>query len=374
MRFDHSTASSFGESTFSEFLTNGCLLGADPDHFFVSWGEPDLNATASWFAPDFYLQARDPKLKAGGKWAVVHRSIFASLVLDLLRREVNGDLPAEHQGFRWVEPDLNGFKRQFAEIRNGFEKRALNKAVPVVFAQARETVTVSRLLEILANLVRLPGNLYPYGFWRSGAMGHLVEGMVGASPEILFSAESGFLKTVALAGTRAKPEKSELVSQEAFNLLNDPKERHEHQLVIDDIVAVLSKRGKVKVGETKTVELPTLYHLKTEIEAEIPELEFSDLMKALHPTPALGVSPRSHGFEEMHRWDDPSLRLRYGAPFGIEVPGKFAHCLVAIRNIQWQNDQIILGSGCGVVPASDVDREWAELKLKRDSVRRMLGV
>jgi isochorismate synthase EntC len=48
--------------------------------------------------------------------------------------------------------------------------------------------------------------------------------------------------------------------------------------------------------------------------------------------------------------------------------------LVAIRNIQWQDEKIRLGSGCGIVKSSQIEREWQELKLKRESVKRMLSI
>jgi isochorismate synthase EntC len=83
----------------------------------------------------------------------------------------------------------------------------------------------------------------------------------------------------------------------------------------------------------------------------------------------------------MREWDDEALRVRYGAPFGLVLssPGsrtlEFQDCLAAIRNVQWSNGRApTLGSGCGFVKESATDREWAELKLKRDSVKKVLNV
>jgi menaquinone-specific isochorismate synthase len=158
----------------------------------------------------------------------------------------------------------------------------------------------------------------------------------------------------------------------------DPKERYEHQLVIEDLKSQLSGIGDVAIGSTEAVELPTLYHLKTRIQARPRgKLTFEDFVTLLHPTPALGVSPRAFGFQEMLRWDDSHVRRRFGAPFGASFAtseGQRDHCIVAIRNIQWESNRVQLGSGCGVVPESDPQREWSELSLKRESVKRMLSI
>ena len=99
------------------------------------------------------------------------------------------------------------------------------------------------------------------------------------------------------------------------------------------------------------------------------------MAQELHPTPALGVSPRKLGFDEIARWDDVTLRGRYGAPFGVLLPGtEGMRCFVAIRGVQWQDGSVLLGSGCGVVSESVLEREWKELELKRASVKRILAL
>jgi len=48
--------------------------------------------------------------------------------------------------------------------------------------------------------------------------------------------------------------------------------------------------------------------------------------------------------------------------------------LVAIRNIQWDKNKSYIGSGCGIVKKSELNKEWAELTLKRNSVKKYLGL
>lgn len=368
----------FDEAAFSEFLKHGWCLGCGTDSILVGWGpatwvsEPTEGAL---YAPGFYLREPRPWL-VSPKWSLIDRSFFSSLVLSKLAPEVNAHLNSEPQGFRWVEPEKTVFERQFSLIQDGFRNRGLEKAVPIVHAQAREIVTPERLKAIFTQLAKIPETLIPYGFWTSE------EGMIGATPELLFSNRigrekrtSGRIETMALAGTRGKSTPGD----GARELLADPKERHEHQIVVDDIMVELSRFGELDVGETKVVELPTLFHLKTEIAVDFWEQpQFEALVRALHPTPALGVSPRSLGFPEIVRWDDVKWRGRYGAPFGVfarDGDGQpLLECAVAIRNVRWHDGLTRLSSGCGIVPESQLDREWAELQTKRESVKRILGV
>lgn len=368
----------FTEQALQDFLKSGWMLSLPSlgsKQVLVGWG--DLRADsqmavrpgeASLFAPDFHLQASQPWCRTP-YWDLLDRDGFTSLVMSPVAHNVNDD----DQGFQWVEPDEGEFFQRFNGLQQKMKTGRLQKAVPVVFAEASGRVSVARKLKILQNLSRLPLTLFIYGVW--GQENGKAFGMLGATPELLFSEMSeNCLETVAVAGTRGKSDGA----NPARALFEDPKERHEHQLVIDDIKSVLAQVGDVETDATGVVELPSLFHLKTSMRAKLKgAFGIEEMAKLLHPTPALGVAPRALGFEEIRTWDDVAIRGRYGAPFGVEVDldgRKIRECVVAIRNIQWQDTVIRLGSGCGVVPESDPAREWRELKLKRESVKRMLGV
>ena len=90
-------------------------------------------------------------------------------------------------------------------------------------------------------------------------------------------------------------------------------------------------------------------------------------------TPALGVAPRSAGYEWMKILPGQEGRRRFGAPFAF-LDKESCLCLVAIRNIQWDQEGRRIGSGCGIVAASEEPREWRELFQKRQSVKKILGL
>ncbi len=361
----------FSVATVSEFLDNGWLLALGPDQVLVGWGawtttaQPAEDIQCALFAPDFYLESKEP-WRFTSAWDLIDRDVFAAEVL----RGLGVDDRVEDQRLSWIEPDRGEFEMALCIIREGMTNRGLQKAVPVVFATASVTIDRQRKARMLRRLVQPSAQLFPYGYWSSR------EGMMGATPEVLFSMRAGAqteLKSMALAGTRER----QAGAGEA--LLEDPKERHEHQLLIEDLRDVLAPLGSVKFGETVALELPSLVHLHTPISVKtLAPIAFIDAVEILHPTPALGVAPRRLGFAEIKLWDKSIRRKHFGAPFGarfqMEEGQVAAHCLVAIRNIQWQEGELNLGSGCGIVPESEPEREWRELQLKRDSVKQMLGL
>lgn len=353
------------------FMKSGALLGTTPGRVLAGWGEWRKSAspsgeTPSFYVPDFFLSEPLP-WRIPSHWAEL--SVAELLEAARSRMPLEGPASAELQ---WSEPGFEGFARQFAELQALFSKGELTKAVPVVFARSPlperdpERVNVAWPGRILVRL--LEGAAGPsarvFGYWEGGYRDG-AEGILGATPEDLFRVSEGKLRTMALAGTYP-PSTGDAI-------LRDPKERREHQIVIDDISGRLSGFGRVSVEETEALELPTLTHLRTAISVELAASpRFDELVAALHPTPALGAFPREAGREYLRAHG--SGRGRFGAPFGARLPSGEAYCAVAIRNLQWKNGVASIGTGCGVISESVLSREWEELALKRESVRRALGV
>jgi len=290
-----------------------------------------------FYAPDFFLDNDQPWLSFGN---------FS--IQDAF------DLSVSPQNLNFSEPSREPFLWRANGLLEAIARKELNKAVPVEFAVAPGEsfeIPISRLPE--------SNQVFPYGFWTES------EGMLGATPEILFQMNGYHLQTMALAGTAATT---------APSLFENPKEMHEHRLVIEDIEKNLRPLGRVEIFETSEKVLPNLKHLFTPIRVELRErVSPETLVQILHPTAALGGFPREIAKTWLRKQPEASIRRRFGAPFGF-VDGDAAMFVVAIRNIQRFDKKIWLGSGCGIVEGSVPENEWQELKLKRQSVRDMLGI
>jgi menaquinone-specific isochorismate synthase len=111
--------------------------------------------------------------------------------------------------------------------------------------------------------------------------------LVGASPERLLSVRQQQLRSDALAGTAP-------AGDQATALLHSRKDRHEHELVVDTITAVLTQAGLSprRPRHPRLARHGQLVHLHTPITAALGQHQPLSIAAALHPTPAVAGLPR----------------------------------------------------------------------------------
>ena len=309
---------------------------------------PD-KAQVSFFAPDFSLNSQAP-------WIVAEESFLWDG--PTLRGFLHSKMPQQNLSLHLLaEPDYSSFSSVHQEILKLIQSNELKKIVPTVFSKWN---FVGDLGSGALALLDSSANLWPYGFEL------LNEGMLGLTPEVLFEKRDLKVKTQAVAGTQKLTGPS---------LFLDPKEMLEHELVVQDLTAQLKDLGQVEVAKTEERPAGQMKHLVTDITLELDEdVEFIDLVKRLHPSAALGGFPRDKARAWFAAHGDLQIRKRFGAPFGWRLPNGDGVCLVAIRNLQWQGNEALIGSGCGVVEGSVAEREWQELALKRMAIVNALKV
>jgi menaquinone-specific isochorismate synthase len=278
-----------------------------------------------------------------------------------LRQVQPSDLPQDATlRLRWDKPVTEWFKMAFRRIRREVLAHKLEKMVPVLTKKGEILEgTIAILLRRIADS--------PNGGWGYARLAGDV-GYAGITPELLFEKNGASLKTMALAGT-AKPGDDE-------TFLRDSKEIEEHEIVVRFIAERLSTVGEVTRGQRGIYETSGLRHFHTPITAQLAgEVSADDLVQLLHPTPAVGCLPRTPEWLAKLREYRNQLKVPsfFGAPFGFAHDG-VVRMTVAIRGVSWDKQVLSLPSGCGVVGGSAFDHEWRELRLKRESVVRMLGL
>ncbi|NCN42149.1 hypothetical protein GW916_12970 [bacterium] len=309
-----------------------------------------------FWAPDFFLEDPEPFF--------IPKSLeFLSKEELLHRLKSHGDpqtssswSPTE---LRWESPEKELFEKSFRELKSLIEKKELLKAVPVVIqaGHGEESKDPLKLWAwILSCLDRLPEELQPFGLVTNQ------EWMFGATPETLVSRSKNKVSTEAVAGTSSDFHSS---------LLKDPKERFEHQLVVDQIKSHLESQGQVEESPCFEKELPLLKHLVTPLAVELSHPSKSSLIELgqrLHPTPALGGFPQKEAFDWLKSLPRSNVRRRYGAPFGFVTDSGEGHLVVAIRCLQKSGEDWLSIAGAGVVGESEMEKEWIEIESKRLSV------
>ena len=248
---------------------------------------------------------------------------------------------------------MDDLARSIEKIRNS-EK--LHKLVCVTTAKFNSSG--KHPLFAFKKLKELDG--FIYGIW-----GDRIENVLGVSPEPLFIRSRDSYSTVALAGTiSTKTEGYKSI------LMNDIKEREEHDLVIKDIENKLSKLGaNTEIAETKVRDFGALAHLETEMKFK-SNLSPVDVVKTLSPTAALGGYPTDIALEELKQMNYFSLdknQRSFGGVYSFNLHDtEFA--LVGIRNIFWDGRLSTIHSGGGIVSASNPESELQEVKNKRSLV------
>lgn len=332
------------------------FIQTGPGRVFVGWGpfeqmpfrRPDRPA---FFIADFFLDDPHP-WRHPSRWEEVG-------IEDLASRCSRAGPPR----IAWESASMTDFSRLFNSAREAMMRGDFKKIVPVIFESGHlEGGDICG--HLLARIASMPPDVWAYGY------SYQSHGVIGATPEVLFRSEGRGYATMALAGTRP--------SERAAELLHDPKELREHRLVVDDIVRRLAPFGNIEVDVLRILELPNLAHLATPIRFEEiggEKMSFTEMVRRLHPTAALGVSPRTEAGERWLRETDKHVRRRtFGAPFGLERENHAAIALVAIRNVQWDGSRVRIGSGAGQLPESDVEREFEELRQKREQVKTLFGL
>lgn len=329
-----------------------------PGRVFVGWGpfeqlpfrRPERPA---FYVTDFFLDDPHP-WRHPAEWEEISTE-------ELAARFATDEVPE----VEWDPPAREDFRQMFASAQEAMARGEFAKIVPVLFESGRFTQRGEWWRYFFARLAMLPPGLWAYGY------SYKSHGVIGATPELLFQAERHGYRTMALAGTRPVTRAEEL--------LHDPKERREHRLVVDDIARRLSPFGNVEIGPVGLLRLPNIAHLITPIffaeNGGAEKMSFTEMVRRLHPTAALGVSPRTEAGERWLREADRGVKRRtFGAPFGIEREDRSALALVAIRNVQWEGDRVRVGSGAGLLAESQFDREFEELRQKRDQVKALFHI
>jgi anthranilate synthase component 1 len=202
--------------------------------------------------------------------------------------------------------------------------------------------------------------------------------VVGASPEILVRQEhtdEGPKVTIRpLAGTRprgATPEKDKATEAE---LVNDPKERAEHVMLIDlarNDIGRIARIGTVKVTEAFAVERYShVMHIVSNVEGILREgMTNMDVLKATFPAGTLTGAPKVHAMELIDQLE-PVKRGIYGGACGYLSYSGDMDLAIAIRTAIVKDQVLHVQAAAGVVADSVPEMEWRETEHKARALLR----
>lgn len=263
------------------------------------------------------------------------------------------------------EPWLAAVDRTLEAIREGsLSKAVLARTLDVKLGGRLDTV------EVLLALWQQHADTHAFLFEpRPGCW------LLGAAPEALATLRDGRVTATAVAGSVRRGSHPDEDRALARSLLSSRKDRAEHRVVVEDMVARLESltRHVRAEDEPHVLTLARIQHLETHVEAEArAEYPVLSLVEALHPTPAVCGVPRDAALAFLHD-AEPFHRGWYAGPVGwFDTEGE-GHFVPALRTGVGSGNRWRLFAGAGIVEGSDPASEWEETAIKFVPVLRALA-
>jgi menaquinone-specific isochorismate synthase len=241
-------------------------------------------------------------------------------------------------------------REALVEIDRGrVEKVVLSRRIRATFQQALDPfIVASHLIET-----------------QPGCHIYAMEGLVGASPELLLRTGQGLIESTPLAGsaTDQRPD------------LRTHKNAIEHRLAADSVESAFVAAGLAFTrSEPSVVEVAELRHLATRFEGHTPPgFVFGDILPFLHPTAAVAGTPTEAALSIIRDMEETS-RGRYSGPVGWFDRSGNCEFAVALRCGILDATTAVLHSGAGIVSGSNPDDELEETVWKLKPMLDALGL
>lgn len=203
-----------------------------------------------------------------------------------------------------------------------------------------------------------------------------VDGMVGATPELLVRRERGLVTSRVLAGTIRRTGDDVRDVALAGQLARSSKDLEEHEYAVRSVAEALQPHcTSMNVPEVPFVlHLPNVMHLATDVTGVVDPsgANLLELAAALHPSAAVGGTPTKTAVDLIDQIEGMD-RGRYAGPVGwfdANGDGEFG---IALRSAHVSGNKARLFAGCGIVANSDPEAELAESQAKLVPVRDALS-
>jgi anthranilate synthase component I len=200
--------------------------------------------------------------------------------------------------------------------------------------------------------------------------------LVGSSPEVNVRLEGSLIELRPLAGTRRRGRHATEDLEITTELMQDPKERAEHIMLVDlgrNDVGRVAKIGSVKVTELLQVEKYShVMHLVSHVVGELAEgKDCYDVMRATFPQGTVSGAPKIRAMEIIEELE-PTKRGPYAGAVGyFSYSGNMDTC-IALRTMTVKDNSAFVQAGGGVVADSVPELEYEETLNKARALMRAI--
>ncbi|MFA6385106.1 MAG: anthranilate synthase component I family protein, partial [Candidatus Omnitrophota bacterium] len=201
--------------------------------------------------------------------------------------------------------------------------------------------------------------------------------LIGASPELLVRCENGFVQVRPIAGTRGRGKSDAEDKSLEKELLNDPKEKAEHLMLVDlgrNDVGRVSKLGSVKVSNFMSVERYShVMHLVSEVTGVLDKkYDVYDVLRACFPAGTVSGSPKVRAMEIIDELENTRRSTYAGCVGYVSFSGNLDTC-ITLRTMAVIGDTAYIQAGAGIVADSVPEREFVETQNKAKALIEALN-
>ena len=241
----------------------------------------------------------------------------------------------------------------------------------VVLSQRLTAETKSDAIDLYRSLRAI--NPSPYLFYLNFGTYQVA----GSSPEMLVEANKNTVRTCPIAGTRKRGRDVFEDAALAESLLNDPKEKAEHIMLVDlgrNDMGRVAKIGTVKVKEFMQVHnFSHVMHLVSLVEGEKrKDKDCFEVLSTFLPAGTLSGAPKIRAMEIIDELEDERRGLYGGAVGYFSFNGNMDTC-IAIRTMVIKDGKVYIQAGGGIVADSIPEMEYEESLNKMRALATAMG-
>jgi anthranilate synthase component 1 len=274
-------------------------------------------------------------------------------------------------------------KRSPLKFTSNFTRKEFEDLV----RKAKEYIRKGDIIQVVpSQRLQTPVSAHPFQIYRalrsinpSPYMYYLKMGdfsLVGSSPEIMVRCEDGKVELRPIAGTRKRGKSAEQDEKLARELLDDPKERAEHIMLVDlgrNDVGRVCDFNTVKVTELMTIEKYShVMHIVSDVSGRLNKgKDVFDVMRATFPAGTVSGAPKIRAMEIIDELENTRRKTYAGCVGYFSFSGNL-DCCITIRTILIKNKVAYIQAGGGLVADSVPAREYQETMNKAKALVRAI--
>ena len=202
--------------------------------------------------------------------------------------------------------------------------------------------------------------------------------LIGSSPEVMLRCETNIAEVRPIAGTRKRGKDEEEDKILSDNLLQDPKERAEHIMLLDlgrNDLGRVCRYGSVKVKELMKIEKYShVMHIVSDVQGKIKKgLDNLEVLKATFPAGTVSGAPKIRAMEIIDELETVRRGPYSGCVGYFSFSGNLDSC-ITIRTIVVKGKTAYVQAGAGIVADSKPEKEFQETVNKAKALLKAIEI